>query len=261
MALLTTSYHVSSEMTDNWKPYLCNVNSKLASILVNLELRQSVPIESKPWLLWVWVYFQSSRADGLSDSEEAPTLYKIEDALTPALAGDCRAILSGRITTDGRREFYFYGETRDGFRNAVEHVMKDFAGYKFDIGEQEDSSWNQYLNVLYPSPENLERISNMDLLDRLVEKGDVLTLPREVHHWVYFGSESSRSLFRDSVLTEGFRVESEFNGTTPLPFGISIARTQSIEQRIIDETVTYLFRLAKSFGGEYTGWETPVVTQ
>jgi hypothetical protein len=52
-----------------------------------------------------------------------------------------------------------------------------------------------------------------------------------------------------------------FNESSPLPFRISIARTQSIEQRIIDETVIYLFRIAESFGGEYTGWETPVVTQ
>jgi hypothetical protein len=117
------------------------------------------------------------------------------------------------------------------------------------------------LECAVSSPENLERIANMDLLDRLVEKGDVLTVPREVHHWVCFGSESSRSLFRDAVLTEGFRVESEFSENSPLPYGISIARIQSIEQRIIDETVVYLFRLAESFGGEYTGWETPVVTQ
>jgi Regulator of ribonuclease activity B len=97
--------------------------------------------------------------------------------------------------------------------------MASFDGYKFDIGEQEDPSWNQYLNVLYPSPENLERIANMDLLDRLVEKGDVLAVPREVHHWIYFGSESSRSLFRNAVLTEGFHVGSEFSENSPLPFG------------------------------------------
>jgi uncharacterized protein (TIGR01619 family) len=197
----------------------------------------------------------------MSDSKEAPTLYEIEDALSPSLARECRAILSGRITTEGRRELYFYGETKDGFRNAVRDALKNFEGYKFDIGEHEDPSWNQYLNVLYPSPENLERIANMDLLDRLVEKGDCLTVPREVHHWVYFGSESSRSLFRDALLSEGFRVQSEFTENSPLPFGISIARIQSIERRIIDETVVYLFRLAESFGGEYTGWETPVVTQ
>jgi len=151
-------------MTDNWKPYLCKVNDKLASILVNLGLRESVPISSKPWLLWVWVYFHSPRHDGLSDSKEAPTLYEIEDALTPSLARECRAILSGRITTEGRREFYFYGETKDGFRKAATEALKNFEGYRFDVGEQHDSSWHQYLNVLYPSSEDLERIANMDLL-------------------------------------------------------------------------------------------------
>jgi len=51
-------------MTENWKPYLCNVNGKIASIFVDLGLRESVPIGSKPWLLWTWVHFQSPRADG-----------------------------------------------------------------------------------------------------------------------------------------------------------------------------------------------------
>jgi hypothetical protein len=29
-------------MTDDWKPYICNVNGSLASIAVNLGLRESV---------------------------------------------------------------------------------------------------------------------------------------------------------------------------------------------------------------------------
>ena len=33
----------SSAMNDNWKPYLCKVNGKLASIFVNLGLRDAVP--------------------------------------------------------------------------------------------------------------------------------------------------------------------------------------------------------------------------
>ena len=101
-------------MTENWKPYLCNVNSKLAAIFVNLGRREAVPIASKPWLLWTWVYLQSPRADGLSDSQEAPTLYKIEDALDSRVSRACQAIPCGRITTEGRREFYFCGETKNG---------------------------------------------------------------------------------------------------------------------------------------------------
>ena len=248
-------------MTENWKPYLCNVNGKLASIFVNLGLRDAVPIASKPWLLWTWVYFQTPRDDGLSDSKEAPTLFKIEDALNLCVSRSCRALPCGRITTEGRREFYFYGETKDGFREAVAVALIDFDGYRFDVGEQEDSLWEQYLNVLYPSPVDLQRIANMDLLDALEGKGDVLTVPREVQHWMYFPSEPSRALFRDAATAAGFRIVSESESKGQLPFCISVARTQSIEQRSIDRTVIELLNLSQRFDGEYDGWETPVVTQ
>jgi uncharacterized protein (TIGR01619 family) len=248
-------------MTDNWKPYLCNVNGKLASVLVNLGLRDSVPIASKSWLLWVWVYFQLPRDDGLSDGKEAPTLYKIEDALTPCLSRACHAMLCGRITTEGRREFYFYGENANGFRKAVREVLAGFEGYKFDLGEQIDSSWAQYLNVLYPSPEDLERIANMDLLDVLVKKGDILTVPREVQHWMTFPSEQSRVLFRKAAAEAGYGIARETDRDGEFPFGISVTRTQSIEQKLIDQTVIELLGLCRSFNGDYEGWETPVVTQ
>jgi uncharacterized protein (TIGR01619 family) len=248
-------------MADNWKPYLCNVNGKLASIFVNLGIRGDVPIAAKPWLLWTWVYFQTPRSDGLSDSKEAPTLYKIEDALEVCVGRACQATPCGRITTEGRREFYFYGETKSGFSQAVEAALQGFEGYRYDAGCQEDSEWGQYLNVLYPSPEDLQRIANMDLLDVLVKKGDVLTVAREVQHWMYFRSESSRSLFRDAAVATGFKVVSEPSSKGNLPFGIVVARTQSIEQNTIDCTVLDLFNLARRFDGDYDGWETPVVTQ
>jgi uncharacterized protein (TIGR01619 family) len=248
-------------MTENWKPYLCNVNGKLASIFVNLGLRGDVPMLAKPWLLWTWVYFQTPRADGLSDGKEAPTLYKIEDALDLCVSRACQAIPCGRITTEGRREFYFYGETENGFHHAVKAALKGFAGYRYDIGSQEDSQWGQYLNVLYPTPEDLQRIANMDLLDALREKGDVLTVAREVQHWMYFGSEQSRALFRDASASAGFKVVSESRSEKDLPFGIVVARTQSIEQESIDRTVIELLNLSRRFDGDYDGWETPVVTQ
>lgn len=228
-------------MEDNWKSYLCRVNDKLASILVNLALRDVAPVLSKRWLLWTWVYFKSPRPDGLSDGGEAPTLYKIEDALTSRVSGKCGAILSGRITTQGRREFYYYGETAEGFEGAVRDALADFKGYRFDMGEQKDETWDQYLTVLYPSPEDLQRILNRDLLDVLSEKGDVLTVPREVQHWMYFRSKSARALFLEEAANAGFRIVSpELPAEGELPFGVSVARTQSVEQNGVDKTVIEL---------------------
>lgn len=247
--------------TASWKSYLCKVNGELASILLDLGLGSVSPIASKPVLLWVWIYFQSPRTDGLSDDGEAPTLFKIEDSLKECLAHECQAILSGRITTQGRREFYFYGEKREGFRNSVEAALKDFEGYKFDLGDEDDPGWEQYINVLYPSPEDLQRIANMDLLDVLKKNGDVHTVAREVQHWLYFGSDSSRAHFRDAVAGSDFNIDSEYMSEGQLPYCIVVPRTQSVEQSAIDSTVIELLQLAQEFGGEYDGWETPIIPQ
>jgi uncharacterized protein (TIGR01619 family) len=248
-------------MTENWRPYLCKVNEQLASIFVNLGLREAAPVASKPWLLWKWVYLQSPRSDGLSDSAKAPTLFKIEDVLDSSLARNCRAIPCGRITTAGRREFYFYGETREGLGDAVATALASFHGYKFDLGEHEDSLWEHYLDVLYPSPEDLERIKNRDLLEVLAEKGDVLTTAREVRHWMYFRSEQSRTSFREAASKAGFKIVSELPAKGEHPFGISVSRTQSVDHELIDATVIELLGLTQRFEGDYDGWETPIVTQ
>lgn len=249
----------------NWSFYLCNVNDRLASIAVDLALRSQVPVVSKPWLLWIWVYFNSPRPDGLSDSSEAPTLFEIEDALRPRLSNTCNALFCGRITTQGLHRGGASSTSTPkpvmASKNAVAKAMAVFDGYRFDRGDQHDSDWNQYLSVLYPSPEQMQCISNRDLLDHLLERGDVLAIPRMVHHWLYFPSESSRASYRQAAVTKGFAVESESTGDAPLPFCLVIARKQSIQQEAIDETVIDLFRMAQTLGADYDGWETPIVTQ
>jgi regulator of RNase E activity RraB len=248
-------------MADDWASYFCNVNDKLASIFLNLGLAGDAPIASKPWLLWAWVYLQKPRPDGLSDGNEAPTLFLIEDALNLQLERNCRAILCGRITTEGRREFYFYAETKHGFRTAVETALTGFHGYRFNFGEQEDSMWKQYFNVLHPSRDDLQRIKNRQLLDLLQKQGDVLSIAREVQHWIYFPSEQSRACFREEAINAGFKVGYESQVEGDHPFGITVLRTQPVEQELIDNTVIELLRLAQQVRGQYDGWETPVTTE
>src|SRR5260221_7067759 len=136
-------------MADHWASYFCNVDDKQASIFLNLGLRSSVPDSTKPWLLWIWVYFKLPRPDGLSSSEEFETLVSIEKALEAQLKSKCGAILSGRITTDGHREFYFYAPSPGAFEEVVNGAMADFPTYEFDCGQKQDAHWNQFLDVLY----------------------------------------------------------------------------------------------------------------
>lgn len=243
-----------------WKHYFCNVNGELASILLDLELRSQAPIGSKPWLLWIWVHFQSPRPDGLSSSDEAPILYEIEDALYAQVSGTCRAFPCGRITTTGRREFYLYGETDRGFRQAVTTALSAFEKYGFDLGTKRDPSWEQYLNVLYPSAQSLQRIANADLLEIFAKRGDVHSVPREVRHCLFFHSNEARSSFRATASAAGFRVDDETTAKGALPFAITLTSVQPIDQVSIDDTVLSLLDMCQKLGGEYDGWEAPVIT-
>lgn len=230
--------------------------------MVDLGLRGLAPIDAKPWLSWVWVYMQVPRPDGLSSSDEAPKLYEIEDAIELKLGRDAGAVFCGRITTESRRELYFYGETADGFQQAVGIAMAAFKEYKFDLGLKDDPGWTQYLNVLYRGPEDLERIKKGDLLDVLTRKGDVLTIPRQVMHWIYFPTSASSSLFSKAAADAGFVVESEYElEDSDRRFCVRVSRVQSIEQTEIDETTIQLLHLAQGLDGDYDGWETPVTTQ
>ena len=128
-------------MTDQWNFYLCTVNDKLASIYLNLGLANEAPVLSKPYLLWVWVYLKSPRPDGLTTNQEAQVMYKIEDELSAQLASSSEAQLAGNITTQSRREFYFYGATETNFKPNVTAAFQAFPTYEFSIGTKRDESF------------------------------------------------------------------------------------------------------------------------
>lgn len=248
-------------MPEDWDFYFCKVNDVLASIALDLNLRKVVPDLSKPDLLWIWVYFKSPRPDGLSDSSEFDALIRIEEKLTEILESRFNAILSGRITTDGRREFYFYGSHCDAFDSAVVDALALFPGYEFNSGFQKDPEWKQYLEVLYPSDENLQRIKNRSVLDVLERKGDTLEAPRDIFHWIYFRTKSDREAFWTVIQLLSYRLESKpEKAGDDFPFGLCIVRFQSVKQDDIDEAVIELFRHAKEFRGDYDGWETKVIS-
>ena len=247
-------------MTEHWAAYLCNVNDKLASIFLDLDLRNTAPDAGRPWLLWVWVYFKQPQQDGLSSNEEFATLCEIEDKLNAAMTQSCQAMLAGRITTQGRREFYYYGPKPGEFQSAAE-ALRLFDGYEFDHGTQHDPQWHQYLNVLYPSPDDLRRILNREVRDVLETEGDQPETPREVLHWSYFPAESNRSDFKAAVQRKGYTVESESH----YPEGenaycICYGKIQQSTAKAIDDSVLELNKLSERFHGEYDGWETQVVS-
>lgn len=248
-------------MSDAWDFYFANVNGVIASLFVDLGVRDSVPDPERLWVLWTWVYFRQPRADGLSSSKESAVLYEIEDALTCAVKQTTQAELVGRITTAGHREFYFYGAQPDGFKEAVSSALKRFPEYEFDSGAKQDHEWSQYLNVLYPSPEDHQRIKNRHVVEALEKHGDTLERPRPVWHWAYFKSPGDRSRFIAKAASASFKITDESSrddSDAEYPFGVTLERIDRVDWDSINQATLELFWLAQETSGNYDGWETSV---
>jgi regulator of RNase E activity RraB len=248
-------------MSDAWDFYFANVNDAIASLFVDLGIRDLVPDPDRPWLLWTWVYFRQPRDDGLSSSEEAPILNDMEGGLTKAVKQATEAELVGRITTAGRREFYFYGPQPDHFDEAVASALNRFPDYVFDSGIKEDPDWSQYLNVLYPSPEEHQRIKNLHVIETLEKHGDSLKKPRPVSHWAYFKSPQDRNKFIAEAVSAGFKVADQSksdDSDADRAYGVTLERIDRVDWDSINEATLALFRLAQEVNGDYDGWETSV---
>ena len=49
-------------MSDQWDFYFARINDAVSSIFVDLGLRADVPVEKRPWLLWVWLELRAPQA-------------------------------------------------------------------------------------------------------------------------------------------------------------------------------------------------------
>ena len=248
-------------MSDDWDFYFARVNGAVSSIFVDLGVRPDVPLEKRPWLLWVFVELRSPNAEGMSTQTEAPTLHAIGDALDAMIAPACGAQLVGRITGAGRREFYFYGEEPGPLDEAVGNAMKGFASYAHECGSSLQPDWEQYLNLLYPSASNLQSMFNRRVLEELAERGDSHETPRQVDHWLEFADEAARAACRDTLLAIEFRLEGEFpseQADDDMPYTLVVSRVDSVDSHTINGITLELARLAGEHGGRYDGWECPV---
>lgn len=186
----------------------------------------------------------------------------IEEKLTDTMIERFDALLCGRITTNGRREFYYYAPHSEHLESEVANAMSMFRDYEFDCGSKYDPQWRQYLDVLYPSDEDRQRIENRKVLEVLKQKNDTLKTPRDVCHWIYFRTEVDRAEFWDAVSPLDYRVQSQCQSDrSDFPFGLCVVRFQSVNPTELDNAAIELFRLARKHHGDYDGWETQVISQ
>jgi hypothetical protein len=250
-------------LSAEWDFYFARVNDAVSSIFVDLGIRADVPLEKRPWLLWVWVQLQAPKADGLATNEEARALHEIGGALDSMVSATCGAQMVARITGNARREFYFYAEEPGELQTLAAGAMKEFPRYKYETGSTFQPEWDQYL-MLFPSDTNLERMQNRRLLESLAEQGDAHAVPRKVEHWLYFSDEATRSACRETLMAIDFVVEDEGlneEAGGEMPYGLVVSRVDSVDSHTINGITLELQRLAGEYCARYDGWECAVTRE
>jgi uncharacterized protein (TIGR01619 family) len=248
-------------LSDDWDFYFARVNDAVSSIFVDLGIRADVPLEKRPWLIWVYVDMRAPKADGLSSNEEAPKLNEIGDALAAQIIAACDGQYVGRITGSNRREFYFYGAEPGELAGAVARAMQPHADYQFESGSAYQAEWDHYVDLLYPSESNQQRMFNRRVLEVLAREGDVHESPRKVDHWFEFPTEAARAACRDTLTAIEFALEDEYASEEPdddMPHSLVVSRVDSVDSRTINGITLELARVAGELGGRYDGWECPV---
>ena len=244
---------------DQWDFYFTKIDGDLGSIFFNETLAKRAPVPNHDALIYVRLFMRNARPDGLSSQEESETLTAIEDALDGALAST-GAIYVGRATYAGQRDLFFYATDGDQTVGAAAATMKKFPDYEIDIGGWDEPDWKTYRNYLYPGERDRQRIENRKVCEGLEKHGDSLTKKREIAHWAYFPDARERDEFVALTKKLGYQLRSKLEpGEHQNQFGASITRDDYASWDEINEVTLELFELAKGLGGDYDGWDSPVV--
>lgn len=248
------------EYSQQFDFYFTQVDNIIGSMFVDLGLYNYAPVSDRQNLVWISLKLNDPREDGMTTAEESEILYDIEDQIESTLSKAHNAIWAGRLTSNGKRDYYFYFENIDLYEKTISELMVQFPTYEYDYGTKLDKDWETYFNFLYPSPREMQCLQNRRVLDSLEENGDPLTKSRQVDHWIYFNSESNRENYIQKILTKNFKIESkEFdNDSDDEKYPLQISRVDNVDIDSVNEYVLFLWELANEHNGRYDGWETSV---
>jgi hypothetical protein len=257
--LIQSSFAFSQE--ENWDVYMAQYEKGVGSTIINMSLKNSAPIKEFPYMLKTGVKLINCSVEGLPAKEEFDVLYAISDKVKSVIDSNLKNKAVGTFSYQCERIDYYYVSDTNRIRKLLESAyQKNFPDYKYSITFRKDSSWEAYLEFLYPNEETYEYMTNDKVILNLIKEGDDLSKPRQVDHWLYFKSEADRDNFIPFAVLEKYKVESkEFLKDSKLKYKLQISRMDKVDVGSISKITLELRKKAKQLNGVYDGWETFVI--
>ncbi len=247
-------------MQEYWELYMKNLEGKPASILFNAGISMEVDTIRYiyPTIAFVKVKLKEPNERGLLSQAEEPEIRFLEDKLEASLIKFRIGKYVGRVISDGYVTFLYYLQFTYNWQDFLNYALEEFAHYEITTGFQDDSEWNYYQKLLYPTAKEWQIIQNHKVCDQLRAKEDTLQTPRAIEHKAFWHKEPRLEAIKEALEAEGFGILEEIENQEGMK-GFSFYRIDKPFYTDMDELTLWLIDLLDSYGASYDGWETSVV--
>lgn len=243
-------------MQEYWELYMKNLEGKPASVQFNAGISMEVDElqYTYPIIAFVKAKLKEPKENGLLSQEEEPEILFMEDKLEAAMIKFRIGKYVGRVISDGYVTFLYYVQFTYNWPDFIEFALNEHTAYEVSNGHSEDSEWNYYKKLLYPTAKEWQIIQNHKVCDNLKGQGDNLYLERLVEHKIYFQGEEQKEELIKILEEKNFKIKEIVNDDGIK--GLHLYRMDKAFYHDIDALTLSLIDLAESHHAQYDGWET-----
>jgi hypothetical protein len=244
-------------MTGNWEYFPCTIGEYAASIFVDVSMVDRLS-ECPVNLVRLSVIYKNPREDGLPTRDEYQALSDIEDCIVKTTGSGDRYV--GRRTYNKRRQFYIYSARPKADWKGFAAELADQSRYDIRMNYEEDAARTGYTADLYPSQDDWQIITDLRVIESLRSEGDDGSAPRLIDHWAYFPLQDAARRFAAWAQEQGFTELREGSYATDRgDYCVRLSHEGTVRINAIGNRTIALNRAAREHGGNYDGWETPVI--
>ncbi|QHW30715.1 DUF695 domain-containing protein [Paenibacillus rhizovicinus] len=242
-------------MTDNWGFYERRTGSEQMRVLVNIGYKATSPLEEYKDLMSVTVNLYPVRESSRNNRQFILQLEELESKLEHWLNATSEAIYVGRINAATRLEFYYYAKEGRIDGAALREWLDEHWQHRAQSYIKPDPEWEFY-RFLLPSPLEELYVHNAQMIYALIHKGDKISEPRNVYHWLLFREDDERLAMEELLQSEGYVIEKdkESKPEDDFPYPLVISKYEDVRLETVNARVRDLHRLLDGKMGRYDGW-------
>lgn len=247
-----------TESNDKWHFFPCLMGDDQAFIYLNTGISDKITAAPAS-LAKLRLAYKSPRDNGLPTNEEFEAVSAIENRIA-IFSKEANDWYVGRVTVGGHRIFYVYTSKDEQDWMEFIDTLGAESGYDIRLAYRDDPDHKGYHDDLYPTEDDWQVIKDLQVIENLESHGDDGSESRKVDHWIYFDDKPSSVDFVIWAENDRFTEEPEHSHETDDgKYCVRLFHQGTLKIGDISSHTIALRRKAAEYGGDYDGWETPIL--